>query len=249
MSSSPLCALHFPASPHALPFADGVLGALADANLQPVGWASLWLCAPTLGDGAVALSVAAADGELALAEAARWAEVLGQRGMPAWWVAPVERVAKLEAAQPGTLGALAGQGLIPCSAGLSGRPLVSLSPAQLREELEASHRALRELTGQPALALMPAPNSLGRATDGLVVREARRAGYRLILTPSLTPRDRADVAATGVLGVRSVEPSKDRPAELRDWVRGRGMSRTRGAIRELLRGPRRVIEALQQGQG
>ncbi len=120
------------------------------------------------------------------------------------------------------LAALSGLGLVPVSCGWTGRPLVGLPLAELRSELVKSHAFFTAATGARAVVLVPRPNALGVAVDGLVLREARAAGFQRIITEPLQPL-RGDDAEGWWRAVRCEQ--EDPPAQVIAWARD-GASRT-----------------------
>jgi len=137
---------------------------------------------------------------------------------------------------------LCGHGMVVASRGLEGRPLVGLEVAELREELTESRRRLSELCGYPVRTLVPEPTLTGRAFDGLVAREARRAGYSLLFGPG-TVASVAGPEPEMVLRYRNCQPGETAP-ELRDWLLGRGFSRQSARLRRLASAPRAVLDRL-----
>lgn len=142
---------------------------------------------------------------------------------------------------------LAGHGVVVASAGLSGQPLVGLGLEALRRELTQSRDQLSAALGYPVRALAPTPPTFGRAVDGLVLEEARRAGYRLILRPGsgLTDLDKSPPVRRPfeVVEYRTLRTDQS-PKGLRDWILDRGLSRPRARLRELVDQPRRLLDRL-----
>jgi hypothetical protein len=145
---------------------------------------------------------------------------------------------------PSDAALLTGHGVTVASSGLDGQPLVGLGLEALRRQLADSRARLCEALGYPVYALMPTPTALGRAVDGLVLEEARRAGYRLILRPGagLTDFDESppDRRPFEVVEYRTLLTDEN-PEDLRDWVLGRGLSRQRTRLRDLVNQPRRIL--------
>lgn len=143
---------------------------------------------------------------------------------------------------------LLGHGTIVASRGLTGRPLVNLGLAELRRELADSRARLSELAGYPVDILLPAVSTFGHAVDGLVLDEARRAGYRWVLVPGTRVSDLH--AAPGAparptqLSYR-IASSDDDPQRLAHWTLGEGLSRQRARVHELLRRPRRILSRMR----
>ncbi|MFP4598175.1 MAG: hypothetical protein ACLFVJ_07985 [Persicimonas sp.] len=137
---------------------------------------------------------------------------------------------------------LTGHGIVLASRGLSGRPLVDLSLQELRRELTESRERLSKLAGYSVRLLMPVPTAFGHAVDGLVLEEAKRAGYRLVLQPG---RAVTDISAQAGQPVQALQYrtvcTDDSPTHLRDWVVGRGLARGLARVRELVNRPRRIL--------
>ena len=124
------------------------------------------------------------------------------------------------------LAALSGLGVIPVSRGWTGRPLVGLPLSELRDELTRSHAFLSDATGASAVILIPDANSLGVAVDGLVLREARAAGFQRIITEPLQPVRGED--ARGWWRAHRVE-QEDSPEQVVAWARAGGSRRAQAA--------------------
>ncbi|AWV90938.1 hypothetical protein [Bradymonas sediminis] len=142
---------------------------------------------------------------------------------------------------------LIGHGVSLASRGLSGRPLVGMPLAELRAELTESQQKLSEVAGYQVGILAPTVSTFGQAVDGLVLEEARRAGYRLILEPGGRVTELSS-DATPITPERldyRIVSTHDSPKSLADWVIGTGLSRQRAHIRELLQRPRRILSRLK----
>jgi hypothetical protein len=140
---------------------------------------------------------------------------------------------------------LTGHGMVLASRGVSGKPLVGMSLQSLRAELERSRHELSEMAGYGVRILMPAPSTLGTAVDGLVLEEARRAGYKLVLSPGrsvteLTERPTNGADPVQTLQYRTVR-TDDSAEHLRDWILGKGLSRQVAQVRDLVNRPRRIL--------
>src|SRR5690554_2579256 len=142
---------------------------------------------------------------------------------------------------------LIGHGVALASRGLSGRPLVGMPLAELRAELTESQQKLSAIAGYQVGILAPTVSTFGQAVDGLVLEEARRAGYRLILEPGGRVTELSSDATPinpEQLDYRIVS-TDDSPKSLADWVIGAGLSRQSAQLRELLRRPRRILSRLK----
>lgn len=142
---------------------------------------------------------------------------------------------------------LIGHGVAIASRGVTGRPLVGMPLAELRGELRESQKKLSDIAGYQVGILAPTVSTFGHAVDGLVLEEARRAGYRLILeaggrvtelsnTSNSPDPDRVDYR---------IVSTNDSPQSLADWVIGTGLSRQSAQIRELLQRPGRIFSRLK----
>jgi peptidoglycan/xylan/chitin deacetylase (PgdA/CDA1 family) len=136
---------------------------------------------------------------------------------------------------------LTGHGIALASQGISGRPLIGLPLEDLREELEQSRRRLSRLAGYQVRILLPAPSTLGNAVDGLVLEEARRAGYKLVLHPGRSVTDLSnpqhDIQPLTYRTLRT----DDSPEHLHDWIVGKSLARSIAQVRDLVNRPRRIL--------
>ncbi len=192
--------------------AAALLDALIDAGAQPIGPLSLLLGQP-LGESSapqVALVLAWRE-EAALAP---WIDACAARGMPCVVVCASDASAQ-------GLGAWLGHGVIVAHeprAPLAGAPL-----AMCRQELARGVARGAQL-GYAPRALWCAPNSRGACVDGLVLDEAARAGFTMLLTPGQRAPD-----PMGLM-LRMWRPD-DSPEALAAWVMGRTLAaRARGAV-------------------
>lgn len=189
-------------------------------------------------------------GDARLPQVAAWATQMANAGF-----ASLVGCAAAQIGQEDRLGArdlplLTGHGVAVASRGMRGEPLVDLPVEELRAELVESRRRLSAWAGYSVRTLLPAPTALGRAVDGLVLKEARRAGYRLVLRPGRSVDELDDTARSGsaealeVLQYRTVR-TDDSPEHLRDWVVGKNLARGLAQLRELVNRPRRLLSRLR----
>lgn len=120
---------------------------------------------------------------------------------------------------------LVGAGVICASAGVTGRPLVGLGVGELRQELAESRESLHDVLGYAPMVCCPRRDRNGIAVDGLVAREAERAGYRMILQPGRG----LEVPETTRLSVYTPATSAS-VEDLADWIRGDPWLRIRFAL-------------------
>lgn len=140
---------------------------------------------------------------------------------------------------------LTGHGIVLASRGVSGKALVGMPLEELRGELEESRRKLSKIAGYQVRILMPTTSMLGGAVDGLVLEEAQRAGYKLVLGPgrSVTELDKPrtnGAASIQTLHYRTVR-TDDSASHLHDWILGKGLSRQVAQVRDLVNRPRRIL--------
>lgn len=189
---------------------EALLGELEVAGVRTVSQLGL-LCGGLAWDsGPAALFVLRGPDEAVAASVARggtgfvWA-VAAERARPSWTH-------------------LLGAGVICGSAGMTGRPLAGLGVGELRQELAESRKSLHDVLGYAPLVCCPSPRADGVAVDGLVEREALRAGYEMILEPG-----------RGVEAVETKRFSVWRPPpeisgkDLADWMKGDPWLRIREA--------------------
>ncbi len=144
---------------------------------------------------------------------------------------------------------LTGHGIVLASRGVSGQPLVGLSLEELRHELEESRLKMSETAGYQVRILMPTPSTLGNAVDGLVLEEAWRAGYKLVLRPGGSVSEIGDAhhhsTHIHTLQYRTIR-TDDSAHHLRDWILGKGLSRQVAQVRDLVNRPRRILARLEK---
>ena len=136
---------------------------------------------------------------------------------------------------------LLGHGLVVASRGLTGRPLVGLPLNELRRELEQSRAQLSSAVGYPVHVLVPEPNALGAAVDGLVLRQARRAGYRMVCQPGRAVNRLEDQSGPVDRLQYRIVRTDDAPSHLSDWVVDKGLARPVARMRDLVNRPRRIL--------
>ncbi|MFU8802867.1 MAG: hypothetical protein ACNA8W_03560 [Bradymonadaceae bacterium] len=180
-----------------------------------------------------------ADG---LSQLAAWADICGPLGYTS--LAPILAgdIGKPGYPGPQDLSMLLGHGVVMGAAGMSDGPLLGLSTAELRADLQDAHDQLQAACGYRVSALCPRPNRLALSIDGLILREAHRAGFQLVFIPGegiYEPEELKDGAGVP-LTYRQVEPD-DTPNELRRWVIGKGLARERARLRRYSRVPRRLL--------
>jgi hypothetical protein len=173
---------------------------------------------------------------------ASWSHTLGMYGVSSVLAVSAEDLGSEGRVQSRDLPLVTGSGAALAARGMTGDPLVGLSVSKLRDELRESHQILSEAAGFPVRLLAPAPTVDGRAVDGLVAREARRAGFRAFLAPG----GRAEIDGPEPeepLTYHTVLPG-DTPERLADWIAGDLVARGSTRLERLVRGPRRVLERL-----
>lgn len=180
--------------------------------------------------------------ETRLEPLAYWCSNVGARGYASLLALTADGLGAPEGIAAHDFPLLTGHGVVLASRGASGEPLVGKDVAELRGELETSRRRLSQACGYPVRALAPRPTVAGRAFDGLVLREARRAGYRLFLGPGGVAEVEG-VAPTEVLEYRTRETGEG-PDELLDWLLGRGLARGTARVRRLASAPRTMFDRL-----
>lgn len=175
-------------------------------------------------------------------ELASFAEITGPLGYPSLAFLPSNVLEGHGGFEEKDLAMVLGYGVVIGARGAGVRPLVGLSLGELRNELDQSAKVLREACGYGVKALCPGRNKLGVAFDGLIVKEARRAGFNLLFTPGEgfyvpeAPRHAPDE----LISYREVA-ADDHPAELRRWVLGEGFSRERAKLRRFSRMPKKLL--------
>jgi len=180
--------------------------------------------------------------ETRLEPVAYWCSNLGARGYSSLLAATPYDLASPSGVSGEDMPMLLGHGVVVASRGLTGKPLVGMDVSELRRELTESRRRLSETCDYPVRALAPEPSVAGRAFDGLVEREARRAGYSLLFGPgSVAARD--GLEPESVLEYRTREAGED-ASTLRDWLLGRGLSRQSARLRQLASAPNALLDRL-----
>ncbi|MGM0554771.1 MAG: hypothetical protein ACQEVA_00145 [Myxococcota bacterium] len=153
---------------------------------------------------------------------------------------------------PDDMPLVTGHGAVLASRGVTGEPLAGMRVGQLRRELEESRRVLSEAAGYEVRLLVPTPTTFGKAVDGLVIEEARRAGYRRVLHPGggLLDLDDDPIAdqtnGCARLPYRTVD-TDDTPLALARWVVGDRFTRPAARLKQLVRTPRRLLDRLKKG--
>jgi hypothetical protein len=146
-----------------------------------------------------------------------------------------------DALETADLPALLGSGGVIAARGKPGAPLVGLSPGTTRQQLEESRRQLSDAAGYPIQWLFPAPNSLGRAADRLVLDEANRAGFHHCLVPKPGRTNEIEGGSDPLeLGYHVWGPS-DTPANLAKWAAGNLLGRGATGLTSLLDAPSRIF--------
>lgn len=146
---------------------------------------------------------------------------------------------------------LTGHGIIVASRGITGAPMAGMRVDTLRRELRESRQQLSEAVGYPVRWLAPTPTIFGTAVDGLVLEEARRAGYRRVLHPGsgIIELDDDPIAAQfngcARLPYRTVQ-TDDSPASLVKWVVGERFTRSAARLKQLARTPRRLLDRFKK---
>lgn len=172
---------------------------------------------------------------------AEWAGALAMASLASVVACSVDDLQKPDHLDPRDAPLLTGHGIVVASRGVTGRPLVGRPLEELRRELVDSRRRLSEWAGYQVRTLCPNPSAFGRAVDGLILEEARRAGYKLVLQPgrAVTDLDHLDEEFTE-LRYRTVR-TDDTAKHLHDWVVGHGLSRPLAQVRQLVHRPRRIL--------
>jgi|GEM_PF-4690731 len=222
-----------------------LLELLDEAKIQSPGAASL-LGANIL-NGAPAPGVLMILGDCQLHSISTWANLLNQKGFSSIVICGCSEVNRAGYLREDDAPLLIGHGVAIASRGATGRPLVGMPLAELRRELQESQQKLSRVAGYQVGILAPTISTFGHAVDGLVLEEARRAGYRLILEPSGRVTDLSttqNVADPERLDYRIVT-TNDAPEDLVHWIIGTGLSRPSAQIRELLQRPRRILTRLK----
>ncbi len=170
---------------------------------------------------------------------ASWGHTLGMYGVSSVLGVAAEDLDTEGHVQSRDLPLVTGSGAALAVRGMTGDPLVGLSVSKLRDELRESHQILSAAAGFPVRLLAPAPTVDGRAVDGLVAREAQRAGFRAFLAPG----GRAELDGPEPeepLTYHTVLPG-DTPERLADWIAGDLIARGSTQFERLASGPRRLL--------
>ena len=199
----------------------------------------------TLAGGIVAL--ASADTPFLLATSdprvssiQNWCNILVPQGFSSLLFVASDTFDRADTLRATDLPAATGSGMAVASMGVSGDPLVGLSVGELRRQLRESRDRLSEACGYPVRLLAPAPTPSGRAFDGLVLREARRAGYSLFFSPGgVASIDSAEPPEP--ITYRSVEAGES-VDEICGWIAGDRLVRGASRLRRLLSSPRRFLD-------
>jgi hypothetical protein len=171
---------------------------------------------------------------------ARWSERLAASTYSSLLFVSTDALDEPAEISAGDMPLVVGAGVVPVSRGRTGRPLVGMELAELRGELEESRERLSEAAGFPIRMLAPAPTATGRAIDGLVAREARRAGYTTLLKPG-AGRPLATPLPDEPVPYYTCQPDDD-PERLRDWVLGGLVARGSTRLKQLTATPRAWLE-------
>lgn len=149
------------------------------------------------------------------------------------------------------LRALLGMGVAVGSSGATGAPLIDRPLVSLRADLESSREALSRACGYEVRALRPTPTPVGRAIDPMILEEAARAGYALVLRPSHDVLAWRTDAPRGVqVLAQRIWTAEDDPGSIAAWLGDERLSRARieDALGQATRHGRRALSALWRGQ-
>ncbi|MEM1348532.1 MAG: hypothetical protein AAGI01_08265 [Myxococcota bacterium] len=224
----------------------GVLDAFEEAQVFTLPATSYLLDEPPAysAPNLVALTLDAPDVSWAMAAA----DTLHHRGAHALLTLPSTDHALLSY----DVRALLGLGVALGSSGTSGAPLVGMPLGDLRSTLATSRDTMSRACGYSVCALRPTPTPLGRAIDPMVLEEAVRAGYTLVLRPS------HDVLAWRIEPVRGIRvlaqrvwTRRDHPSSITTWFGDERLSRGRlgDALGQAMRHGRRTLSTLWRGSG
>lgn len=186
-------------------------------------------------------------GNCQLSSISKWAKILNSKGFSSVVCCSCSQVDSAGYLHVYDAPVLIGHGITIASRGLTGRPLVGLPLAELRRELGESQKKLSAIAGYQVGILAPMVSTFGHAVDGLVLEEARRAGYRLILEAGGRVTDLSSNSnSPGIdrLDYRIVT-TQNSPRSLADWIIGTGLSRQGAQLREMLQRPRRILSRLK----
>jgi peptidoglycan/xylan/chitin deacetylase (PgdA/CDA1 family) len=218
---------------------DALVEQLADAEVRSPSLSSL--VRGRLSGGQVERGALFVLADSRLATIAEWAGSLAASGYTSLVVCASAELGRDGHIGTGDVPLLTGHGIVLASQGTSGRPLIGLSLEDLRHELTDSRQRLSRLAGYQVRTLLPTPSTFGNAVDGLILEEAQRAGYELVLQPgrSITELDDPSPGAR-VLNYRTLR-TDDSPARLRDWIVDRGLARPLAQVSDLVNRPRRIL--------
>jgi hypothetical protein len=149
---------------------------------------------------------------------------------------------------PSALSVLTGHGIVLASRGLRGEPLIDADVGVLRRELNESREQLGRLARYPIRLLAPEPTATDRAFDGLIRREAARAGYALGFAPGRRVTPSFDDSEFPVLEHLTCYTSDD-PEELARWVAGSSTDRRWTQLKRLADTPRRLWSRVVERRG
>ncbi|MFW5966444.1 MAG: hypothetical protein ACOCV2_02945 [Persicimonas sp.] len=178
-----------------------------------------------------------------LEQVAAWSAHLAYAGFTSLVACAADRIGEDDRLSRSDAPLLSGHGVVVASRGCNGAPLVDLPVEELRRELRDSRQRLSKMAGYAVRILMPQPTSTGRAVDGLVLEEARRAGYHLVLRPgrAVGEAEASDRQPLRVLPYRRIR-TDDSPQHLRDWIVGRRLARGVARLRGLVDQSRRFLQ-------
>ncbi|MFB6264480.1 MAG: hypothetical protein ABEL76_12790 [Bradymonadaceae bacterium] len=215
-----------------------LLDLLAAREYRSPAASSLWM-GSGLSDGHRVLTATSATDVRSLA---RWGELHGDRGFASLLFVSAASLGRSSSLSADEICTLTGMGIVVAARGSIDRPLVELGPDELRARLERQRKQLADLAGYDVCLLAPVPSPSGRAVDGLVQREAERAGFRRLLVPGNSP------ATTREGGIerwtyRTWQPDES-VYQIRDWVLGGWHSRASAKLRSIADRSRRLFEGL-----
>ncbi len=223
-----------------------LLDLLDDAEVTPpavTGWMAGHLSIASLGTPFVI-----ATSEVRPRPLGTWARLLANRGWSSLLFCTSETFTGDGPLAPSALPILTGHGVAIASRGCRGEPLVGQEVGHLRRELTESREQFTRLAGYPVRVLAPVSTPTGRAIDGLVAREARRAGYEIALRPGRRARQTFERDDT----LRGLEYltcyASDDPEELARWVTGSTTDRAWTQLRRLADAPRRLWSRVTEGR-
>ncbi|MBA2660754.1 MAG: hypothetical protein H0U74_00540 [Bradymonadaceae bacterium] len=246
-----IAAIHFPPTPddtqcaRLIELFGRVADLLAASDVQGVATTSLlmgMLCAPGEPTGVLFTNTDARAQVVA-----RQADILAPLGYTSLLFCAADELGVGEHLQPEDLGQLGGWGVLVGSVGLSGKPLIGMRVDALRRELTESRALLSAACGYPVMALCPRADERGHSVDGLVLSEARRAGYTLVFQEGAQVIDARffEAGAAAVALPQRTLMVDDHPFEVRKWVLGEGIARKVAAARYYAEGPMRLLRMLR----